>query len=97
MSVPPIARTTLIITPLARSQFPQVASDLQNVVGIVNDITVSDVSRSERGRLHSGASFSFTVPADAIIKFTTKMLHAVRLRFGESSSLRVEVFSVPTL
>jgi hypothetical protein len=96
-AAPPTARTTLTLTPLARSQFPQVAADLRNMVSITNDITVSNVGRSERGRLHSGASFSFTVPASDVVELTTKTLQAVRFRFGESSSLRAEVFSVPTL
>ena len=96
-AAPPAARTTLILTPLAKSQCPQVATDLRNVVGIVNDITVSSVGCSERGRILSGASFSYTVPASDVVELTTKTLQAVRFRFGESSSVRAEIHSVALL
>ncbi len=90
----PLARTTLILTPLAKAQVPQVASDLRNVVGIPSNITVSNVSRSEGGRLLAGASFSFTVLEDQVKMLTAKTYHAMQLRYGESSAVRAEVWSV---
>lgn len=96
-TAPPQARITLLLTPLASSQYPQIACDLRNVVGVTNTIFTKDVGRSMRGRIIRGGEFSFGVTVDQVDEMISKTLKAVRLRYGTSSSMQVEIFSMPVL
>jgi hypothetical protein len=95
LPVIPAARITLILTPLASTQFPQVTSDISTFVGVPSSITVTRVSRAERGRLLQGASFSFTVSDSDTDAVVGKTLRAMRIRYDSSTSIRVEIFAVP--
>ena len=93
----PQARIILSITPLASSQFPQVAQDLCNIVGVHNTIFANDVGRSWRGRIFRGGDFSFIVTVDRMEDIMMKALATVSMRFGRTDSMQAEIFSVPVL
>ncbi len=94
---PPQACITLSITPLASSQYPQVAQDLRNVVGVTSTIFTNDVGRSKRGRIFRGGEFSFIVTVDRMEDIMRKALAAVGMRYGRTDAMQAEVFSVPVL
>jgi hypothetical protein len=98
---PALARITLHLTPLASSQFPQVANDLTHVVGVRSTIMTKEVGRvgvvHHRERIFRGGEFSFTVTVDEAGVIMAKAMQAVNLRYGSSSSLHREIFAVPVL
>jgi hypothetical protein len=99
MSPHPHPRThiTITLTPLASSQFPQVGSDLANVVGVRSTIMVRDVGRCFNGRIFRGGEFSFTAAEGEGEGLMERALQAVRIRYGSGSSLQVDAVVVPVV